>query len=109
MFLSQTLDIFACIVNINLSYSAEIGRGAKDMGLTEREREWGAKASRFIKAELKRADLGYKELAERLNRHGLEETETSITGKLARGTFATSFFLACLAVLERDAVRLEEI
>jgi hypothetical protein len=79
------------------------------MGLTEREREWGTKASRFIKAELKRADLGYKELAVRLNKHGLEETETSITGKLARGTFATSFFLACLAVLERDAVRLEEI
>jgi len=79
------------------------------MGLTEREREWGAKASRFIKAELKRADIGYKELAARLNKHGMEETETSITGKLARGTFATSFFLACLAVLERDAVRLEEI
>lgn len=30
----------------------------------------------------------------------MEETETSITGKLARGTFAASFFLACLAVLE---------
>jgi hypothetical protein len=30
----------------------------------------------------------------------MEETETSITGKLARGTFAVSFFLACLAVLE---------
>jgi hypothetical protein len=29
----------------------------------------------------------------RLNRHGLEETETSITGKLARGTFAASFSL----------------
>jgi hypothetical protein len=79
------------------------------MGLTEREKEWGARASRFLKAELKRADIGYKELAERLNKHGLEETETSITGKLARGTFAASFFLSCLAVLERDGVRLEEI
>ena len=68
-----------------------------------------ARASRFLKAELKRADIGYKELAERLNKHGLEETETSITGKLARGTFAASFFLACLAVLEREGVRLEEI
>lgn len=38
-----------------------------------------------------------------------EETETSITGKLARGTFAASFFLACLAVLERDGLRLDEI
>jgi len=64
------------------------------MGLTEREKEWGMKASRFLKAELKRAGIGYKELAERLNKHGLQETETSITGKLARGTFAVSFFLA---------------
>jgi len=79
------------------------------MGLTEREREWGFKASRFIKAELKKANIGYQELAERLNDHGLEETETSITGKLARGAFATSFFLACLAVLKRDGLRLEEI
>ena len=79
------------------------------MALTEREREWGERASRFIKAELKKAGIGYKELAERLNRHGLEETETSITGKLARGTFAASFFLACLAVLEREGIRLGDL
>jgi hypothetical protein len=79
------------------------------MGLTDREREWGAKASRFLKAELKRAGIGYKELAERLNAHGLQETETSITGKLARGTFAVSFFLACLAVLELPAIQLAEL
>lgn len=79
------------------------------MGLTEREKEWGMKASQFIKAELKKADIGYKELAERLNKHGLEETETSITGKLARGTFAASFFLACLTVLERHELKLEDI
>jgi hypothetical protein len=80
-----------------------------DMGLTDREKEWGNRASRFLKAELKRAGVGYKELAERLNKLGLEETETSITGKLARGSFATSFFLACLAALELDGVRLEDI
>lgn len=39
----------------------------------------------------------------------MEETETSITGKLARGTFAVSFFLACLAVLELKEVRLEDL
>jgi hypothetical protein len=79
------------------------------MGLTEREREWGSKASRFLKAELKRAGIGYKELAERLNRHGLEETETSITGKLARGTFAASFFLATMNALGREKVDLAEM
>ena len=79
------------------------------MGLTDREKEWGSKASRFLKAELKRAGIGYKELADRLNRHGMEETETSITGKLARGTFAASFLLACLAVLEMENLRLEDL
>ncbi len=79
------------------------------MGLTEREKEWGGKASRFLKAELKRAGIGYKELAQRLNRHGLEETETSITGKLARGTFSVSFLLACLTVLEMEGVRLDDL
>ena len=79
------------------------------MGLSAKEREYGNRASRFLKARLKQAGVGYKELAERLNRHGLEETETSITGKLARGTFAASFFLAVLAVLEMEGVRLEDL
>lgn len=79
------------------------------MGLTDREKEWGMKASRYLKARLKQAGVGYKELADRLNKHGMEETETSITGKLARGTFAVSFFLACLAVLEMEGIRLEDL
>lgn len=79
------------------------------MGLTDREKEWGDRARRFIKAELRRAGIGYKELAERLNEHGLDETETSITGKLARGTFAASFFLAVLAVLGLETVRLSDL
>jgi hypothetical protein len=80
-----------------------------DMRATDKEREWGAKASRYIKAELKRANVGYKELARRLNNHGFHESETSITGKLARRSFAASFFLACLAVLERGELRLEDL
>jgi len=79
------------------------------MGMPAREKEWGDKARRFLKAELKRAGLGYKELAQRLQTHGMEETEAGIASKLARGTFAVSFFLACLAVLELDAVRLEDL
>lgn len=77
--------------------------------LTEREKEWATKASRFLKAELKRAGLGYKELSERLNEHGLQETEDSITGKLSRGTFSVTFFLACLTVLGIATLTLEDL
>ncbi len=76
---------------------------------TAKEKEWADRARRFIKAELKRADVSYKELADRLQRHGLEETEASITSKLARGTFAVTFFLATLAVLEMEGIRLEDL
>jgi hypothetical protein len=91
-----------------MSFSVGI-YGVAHMGLTEREKEWGAKASRFLKAELKRAGIGYKELAERLNKHGLEETETAIAGKLSRGAFSVTFFLAVLAVLELEGVTLAEL
>jgi Domain of unknown function (DUF6471) len=79
------------------------------MAIAEREREWGLKASRFLKAELKRAGVGYKELAERLTHHGMEETETSVAGKLSRASFGVAFFLAVLAVLELEGVTLADL
>jgi Domain of unknown function (DUF6471) len=79
------------------------------MAVTDREREWGMRASRFIKAELKRMGVGYKELAERLNAHGLQETETSIAGKLARGAFAVSFFFATMQVIGREQVNIADM
>ena len=45
----------------------------------------------------------------RLKGHGVIENAASIANKLARGTFAAAFFLACLAALELDGVRLEDI
>lgn len=52
------------------------------------------RASRFIKAELTRADIGYRELAERLAKHGLRETEASIANKISRGDVLSVVF-AC--------------
>ena len=80
------------------------------MGISAKEREWGDKARVFLKAELKRAGVTYSELAQRLNAHGFDgETEASVNSKLVRGTFAASFFLACLAVLEMEGMRLEDL
>ena len=74
-----------------------------------KEHDWGKRASRFIKAELKRADVTYEDLAKRLKKHGLEETEASVANKLSRGTFPASFFLAVVAALEIEAVVLEDL
>lgn len=67
--------------------------------MTEREKEWAMRASRFIKAELKRAGLTYADLAAKLNEHGLQETEGGVGAKLARGTFSATWLLAVLTVL----------
>ncbi|MGD1036989.1 MAG: DUF6471 domain-containing protein [Roseiarcus sp.] len=79
------------------------------MGLAQNEKELGGRTARFLKAELKRADVTYEELAIRLKEHGLEETRDSIASKLKRGTFPATFLLGCLAALELDGVRLDDI
>ena len=70
---------------------------------------WEERAKRLIKAELARADVGYRELAERLEKHGLRETEASIANKISRGTFSATFLLAVLIAIEADVVRLETV
>ena len=79
------------------------------ISLATREREWADRARRFVKAELKRAEVSYAELARRLKEHGLEETEASITAKLNRGTFAATFFLVTMKAIGRENVNLADL
>ena len=79
------------------------------MAMLAREKEWADKARQFLKTELKRRNVSYKELADKLRNYGLEETKSGIASKLSRGTFAVTFFLATLAALEMDGVRLEDL
>lgn len=73
------------------------------------QEEWEARATAFLKAKMKEAEVTYVEMVKRLKQHGFEETEASITMKLKRGTFAATFFLAALAALELEGVSLAEI
>ena len=79
------------------------------MGIAATEKELAGKAARFLKAEMKRAGVTYAELARRLEGHGLQETEASITSKLARGTFAATFLLAVVAALELEGITLQDL
>lgn len=79
------------------------------MSIASREKEWADRARRYVKAELKRAEISYAELARRLKEHGLEETEASITAKLNRGTFAATFFLATMLAIGRETVNIADV
>ncbi|WP_032916890.1 DUF6471 domain-containing protein [Mesorhizobium erdmanii] len=79
------------------------------MTFAKTEKEWAERAARHLKVELKRADLTYDDLAERLKAHGFNETKASIANKLARATMSAHFFLAALAATGREGVTLEDI
>ena len=79
------------------------------MGLAKTEEEWQARAVAFLKSKMKEKEVTYVELVKRLKKHGFSETEASVTMKLKRGTFAATWFLACLAALDVEGVSLDEI
>jgi hypothetical protein len=80
------------------------------MDFEEAERQWADRAKRFLKAELKRADVTYEELARRLREHhGLNETKVSVANKLSRGTFPATFFIAAMKAIDRENVNLADV
>ncbi len=70
--------------------------------------KWADHAKRHLKAELKRADVGYVELAKRLTEMGLPETEGSVTVKINRGTFPAWFLFAVMRAIGAHTLRVEE-
>jgi Domain of unknown function (DUF6471) len=79
------------------------------MNVADIEKQWADRASRFLKAELKRADVTYEELATRLNSKGWSETKASIANKLSRGAFTAIFFLGALSEIGVSIVNIEQI
>jgi hypothetical protein len=79
-----------------------------DLAMTA-EHDWPQRASRYLKAELKRQGVTYDELARRLNEIGFNETKASIANKISRGAFTAAFFLASLKAIGTQSVRIEYI
>ena len=79
------------------------------MEIAAKERDLIERTKRYIKAELKRADVTYEELAERLREHGLEETKGSIAAKISRGAFPATFFIAVMKAIGRETIDLPDV
>jgi hypothetical protein len=72
------------------------------------EIEWEDRAKRLVKAELKRADVTYEELARRLTDMGMEETKASVSNKISRGAFPATFFLATMKAIGKQNITLDD-
>lgn len=70
--------------------------------------DWQDRVKGLLKAELKRKNVGYRELAEKLTALGIPETERNIANKISRGGFTAAFFIQCLSAIGCTTLRLED-
>ncbi|MDE2599719.1 MAG: hypothetical protein KGL40_08855 [Rhodocyclaceae bacterium] len=76
------------------------------MKKTQKAPDWEATVKGLLKAELKRRDVTYQELAEKLTAIGVPETAENIANKISRGKFTAVFLIQCLDVIGCQTVRL---
>lgn len=60
----------------------------------------------ILKAELKRRGMTYGDLVERLEAHGVHETEANLRNKISRGSFTAAFFLQCLIAIGCEHIQI---
>lgn len=70
--------------------------------------DWPLKVKGILKSELKKRDISYKELAEKLGKIGIADTEANIKNKISRGGFTAVFFVQCLSAIGCQTVRLQD-
>lgn len=61
--------------------------------------EWQAKAKGILKGELKRRNVSYRDLAEKLASMGVKESEQNIANKISRGGFSAVFLIQCMEAI----------
>ena len=73
------------------------------------DKKFIAMAKSILKAELKRREVSYKQLAGLLAGIGVNESERNLGNKIGRGTFSAAFFLQCLTVIGVRRLDIEEV
>lgn len=70
------------------------------------DKDWQTRTKGILKAELKRRNVSYKELAAKLTAMGVPDSERNIANKIARGGFTAVFFLQCLVAIGAKTINL---
>ena len=76
--------------------------------MTAKSKDWRGVVKGLLKAELKRRNMGYADLADALRKIGVVDNERNLANKISRGTFTAVFFLQCLDAIGVRAIHLED-
>lgn len=69
--------------------------------------DWTEKTKGLLKSELKRHNVTYSQLVEKLAEIGVKDTDVNIRNKIARGGFTAVFFVQCLEAIGCKTLRLD--
>lgn len=64
------------------------------------------KAKGILRAEIKRRNLNYDDLAAKLAEKGVQDNARNLSNKIARGSFTAGFFILCLEAIGAKTIRL---
>ena len=64
-------------------------------------------AKNVLKGELKRRGITYADLAKRLEKIGVSETERNLNNKISRGGFSAAFLFQVMMAIEAKDLRLD--
>jgi hypothetical protein len=76
--------------------------------MATKTRDWQAQVKGLLKAELKRRNLSYADLAGKLAAIGIKDEERNISNKIGRGSFTAVFFVQCLEAIGCRTIHLED-
>lgn len=68
---------------------------------------WNNRIKRLLKAELVKRGISNSDLADLLQKSGIDETKSGIDSKISRGTFSAAFLIQCLSVIGCTKIELE--
>jgi Domain of unknown function (DUF6471) len=76
--------------------------------MAAKRKDWQALVKGLLKAELKRRNLSYAALAQKLSEIGVKDGERNISNKISRGTFTAIFFVQCLEAIGCKTIHIDD-
>lgn len=70
------------------------------------QKDWEDQAKGLLKAELKRRNVSYGQLVDKLAEIGVIDSEPNVRNKLSRGKFTAVFLLQCLEAIKVSQLQL---
>ncbi|MEZ5934516.1 MAG: DUF6471 domain-containing protein [Alphaproteobacteria bacterium] len=69
--------------------------------------EWRDQTKGLLKSELKRRNMTYEQLAEKLAAVGVQDSASNIKNKVSRGSFTAVFLVQCLEAMGANRLALD--